>query len=224
MTTEYDYVMSSAQTSERGFDFLFEATAEGIDLQGQIDASSVLARTAMVGAREGFKGSVEVEVPNELAEAATEALSLSAATERLREQLSEKEQLVAEQLAGLHLSVRVLDGEDRRLIVNTYYSGGGVGSRQQEFGDFRRTHRNGTFRATLLGQNALVMYPQWMTGQQMDSRNIVVLILRESGEPNIQIEQRERSWKDRMSRRTTRSYERAAAWDIPRLRELAKYL
>lgn len=209
---------------ERDFDFLFEAAAEGQDLQGQIDFASDLARTAMVGAREGFKDSVAAGIPQELAEAATEALSLSAATELLEERLTEKEQLVGEDLAYMHLSVRIIKGEGSRPIRNTYFSSGMVGSRQQEFGDFPRSHRNGTFRAALLGQNALVLYPQWMSGQQMDVGNIVVPILRESGKPNIEIEQRERSWRDRMSRSRTRRYDGAAAWDIPRLRQLARYL
>ena len=222
--------MSDTQTFERDFGFLFEAAAEGVNLQQRLDGSNDLAEAATSGAQEKFRDSGVLnlgslaEVPDELAVAASVAVSLSVATEQLREKLSEKERLVAEQLAGMALSVRVLDGKGWKSIQNTYYSGGMVGTRRQEFGNFPRRHRNGTFRAALLGQNVLVLFPQWLSGQQMDTGNIIVPILREDGEPNIQIEQREPTWRDRLGRSAVSNYERAASRDISRLRQLATNL
>jgi hypothetical protein len=220
------------------FDFLFEAANEGLELQHQIDTAATIGRPVMAETLGSFVKDESSRTPEELAAEAVEAFSLAANTERLRAQLSEKEQMVGEQLAGMHLSVRVLDGDDRKPIVSTYFSSGAVGSRQQEFDYSARNHRNGTFRAALLGQNALVLYPQWMSGKQMDMRNIVAPILREDGERNIAVEQRERTWRDRfgphfplesimMGRRhmtTAERYKRRSNTDIQRLRELATQL
>lgn len=122
------------------------------------------------------------------------------------------------------LSVRVLEGDGLKPIMNTYFSTGAVGTRQQEFGNVYRNQRKGTFRAALLGQNALVLYSQWMSGQQMDVRNIIVPILKDDGQPNIEVTDRERTWRDSMSRRNARRYERRDATDIARLRTLATEL
>lgn len=202
---------------ERNFDFLFEAAVEGMDLQRQIDTANSLAQTAMADARVSFVESSPAETA-ELTEAAVEAFSQLAATDRLRAQLSDKEKAVGEQLAGMHLSVSVLPGEGRKRLGTTYVS---LITGEQEFNGFTRSHRNGRFRATLLGQNTLLLYPQRLNGERMDLRNIVVPILRGGGEPNIGVEQRDATWQDRMGKRMQRKYDRRAVYDIERLRVLA---
>lgn len=52
----------------------------------------------------------------------------------------------------------------------------------------------------------------------------MVPILRADSEPNIDVEVREHSWRDRMASRTARRCERYAATDLDRLRQIATYL
>ncbi len=206
------------------FEFLFVAALEGLELQHQIDAADAIGRPVMAATLGNFIKTESSDTPEKLAADAVLALSLSATTERLKSQLREKERLVGEQLAGMGLSVRVLDGDEYKPIRSTHFSSGAVGSRRQEFGNFPRYQRRGTFRAALLGQNALVLYPQRMSGQQMDIGNVVVPILRADGGHNIEVREREGTWRDRISHRIAYRYERRSETDLRRLRELAAQL
>ena len=182
---------------EQPFNFLFEAAAEGLELQQQIEAADAIGQSAMTGALRDFQEPAEPAEHDELAATAFRAVSLSATADSLRTQLAEKEQATTERMAGQPLAVRMLPGEGRKLIPTTYFSSGHTGTRRQEFGSLPRGQRKGTFRAALLGQNALVLFPQLLAGQT-DLRNILVPILRADGEPNIAIQQRDPSWRDRL--------------------------
>src|SRR5262249_21313066 len=161
---------------------------EGMLLQREINTAEAAGQMAMAGAMRGLEmqvGKEETEGLDVLASDAIHALSMQADTEHLKAQLNEKEQAVAERLAGLHLAVHALDNDRERYINRTYFSGGATGAHRQVIGGvFQRSSAKGTFRTAFLGQNALVLYPQWLSTKQLDRGHLIVPILTEDEKPN----------------------------------------
>lgn len=220
------------------FDFVFEAATVGLRIQSQIDnyvqrSTDILdplvrRMTEMFSVDEFSLIPTERRPPIDTDALVAEGFKMMAIASEFTDCLKEKEQWLDDELEGAPLSIRVLSGSGRKLIVSTYLSIGLTGSWQQEYGSVDSTRKNGSYRTALLGQNALVLYPQLMTGDQIDTRNYIVPILREDGEPNIAISTRERTWRDRLGvlgdgapLGSSARYAKRTKQDLVRLRALA---
>lgn len=176
------------------FSPLYEATARCIELQGQ-------AESMHADAKMQFRAVIEsdTEAGPEQAALLNEAVTLDRHARTASTGLKEIQDELFDRLGGSALSARVLSGLGSLEIRATYHSSGLYGSHQQETTSSPKRAK-GTLTTLLLGYNALLLHPRMLSGDRMNTGVYIVPILRTmEGEPNVLLEERNHTWRDRDS-------------------------
>ncbi len=204
------------------YGFIFEAAEAGIVLQNRIDgilSNSLQAFEAGVASLEERGGIVHEKIQDGIARdndgqalvdnaiaSSYDSVQVAVEARALQRELSGIESDIMARIGGTAVCAKVIPGVDRKLIARTYESTGLAGSQQQEVNS-RHRNKQGFVVAAHIGHNALILMPPAGKGDRLNTGVYIVPLIRNGGNPNVELIGREPGIRDRVGFLSRRMYE-----------------